>query len=338
VTLLADLAESYPFESTPSFLDLADYHLPFDTLVSGAAVEAPLLAAAKRRERIALIASSGSGKSSVVAHTFGPTVDGVAPIVIQVKPLPVDAVCRPEAVAGEILRSAHRYSEQLGALAPGERDRIIAATAGERRLSHGSTTSAGFGLGLGWLTGQRTTEVMRQSEFTETVGLAEKTATIAAVLEIARRDGLHPVLIFDDTDRWLGGEDAVIVDRFFDEVLRWLASDVDASVVVAVHDRYVEDRPDRLAFLDTRIRVPALTDQSQLAAMLTRRAALNLGRQLPIGEFAAREAIDALWAAYLNGSSVRRVVQLTHIALQEAIRDGASQVIGAAHVGAALVD
>jgi hypothetical protein len=338
VTLLADLAESYPFESTPSFLDLADYHIPFDELVVGAAVESPLLIAAKRRERIALIASSGSGKSSVVAHTFGPTVEGVAPIVVQVKPLSADAVCRPDAVAGEILRSAHRYAEQLGALTEAERDRIIEASAPERRLSHGSTKSAGFGLGLGWLTGQRSTEVMHQSEVTENIGLAEKTAAIAAVLDIARRDDLHPVLIFDDTDRWLGGEEASIVDRFFSEVLRWLASDVDASVVVAVHDRYIDQKSDRLAFLDTRIRVPPLTGRGQLEVMLMRRASLNLGRQIAVAEFAAAEAIEALWAAYQDGASVRRVVQLTHIALQEAIRDGAPQVISAAHVGAALVD
>jgi hypothetical protein len=280
--VLAELAESYAFESSPSFLDLGDYHLPFEDLVGGGPVESRLLTAVMRRERVALIAVSGSGKSSVVAHTFGPTAVGVAPIVVQVKPLSIDDVCRPEAVADEILRSARRYAEQLGVLTQAEREQFIAASARERRVLHGSTKSAGFGLGLSWLNGHRANEVMRQSEFSETVGRAEKTASIDALLSIARLDDLHPVLIFDDTDRWLGGDETPAVDGFFAEVLRWLANDVDASVIVAVHDRYLGVAPDRLEFLDTRIRVPPLTARAQLEAMLTRRAELNLGRVVGI--------------------------------------------------------
>ena len=85
--LLAHLAECVAFDGSPSFNDLGAYHVEFDQLTGSGRVEARLADAVRRGERTALIAPSGSGKTSVISHVLCPTVEGVAPIVIPVHSL-----------------------------------------------------------------------------------------------------------------------------------------------------------------------------------------------------------------------------------------------------------
>ena len=65
------LADRYAFESSPTRRDLGALHVPFDELTRNGHTEARLDAAVRRREPVALIGASGSGKSSVIGFDSG---------------------------------------------------------------------------------------------------------------------------------------------------------------------------------------------------------------------------------------------------------------------------
>lgn len=88
LALLQQLRAANAFDHYPLFEALGELHVPFDSLVPGARVEARLDEALRRRGRVALVGGSGSGKSSVVSHVLGPMVEGLAPILIPVGVLP----------------------------------------------------------------------------------------------------------------------------------------------------------------------------------------------------------------------------------------------------------
>ena len=84
------LADRYAFESSPTRHDLGALHVPFDDLTQPGQTEARLDAAVRRREPVALIGASGSGKSSAIAHMLGPLAESVAPLFV-----PLAAICQP---------------------------------------------------------------------------------------------------------------------------------------------------------------------------------------------------------------------------------------------------
>ena len=63
------------------------------------------------------------------------------------------------------------------------------------------------------------------------------------ILELISARALLPVLVFDDTDKWLqvsAPADSIrLVDGFFGRVVRLLAEELPAAAVIAVHDQYV---------------------------------------------------------------------------------------------------
>jgi hypothetical protein len=94
-----------------------------------------------------------------------------------------------------------------------------------------------------------------------------------------------------------------------------------------------------LEFLDTRIVIPRVPDAAALDTILTKRVMLNVpDTEQPGARFAdvaSKGALEALFEAYTEGASIRRVLQLSHIALNEAI-DSEAEGITADHVVAAL--
>jgi ABC-type glutathione transport system ATPase component len=56
-----------------------------DSLTGAQSFEAELSRAVRSGERVALVGPSGGGKSSVVASTFGPLEEGIAPIRVRVR-------------------------------------------------------------------------------------------------------------------------------------------------------------------------------------------------------------------------------------------------------------
>lgn len=127
--------------------------------------------------------------------------------------------------------------------------------------------------------------------------LADRTQALNRILD----DDLQPIVVFDDTDRWLNAADAGSVTGFFGETIRWLATTLPGSVVVATHVRYLEDDAagGLLEFLDTRIDVPAIPDAAGVATILSQRLACNVAGTphavATLGGVVAGDAVDALF-------------------------------------------
>lgn len=332
--LLTHLADHYTFDGSPSFADLGAYHVPFDELAGGSRVEARIGAGAARGERIVILAASGSGKSSIISHVLGPAVSGIAPIVVPVWPLESGAA-KPARVADELLMLLGRYSDQMGEL-----DRAAQAAGVSRRVTHGHHLSSGVGLAIGWLRGELAIDINRQVQTERSIPLSEKNEVLTLAFERIGREGLQPIVVFDDTDRWLSETDAATVAGFMRDTVRWLTA-FPVSVVVAAHHHYFAtpgSRAELLGFLDTRVELPRLPDAAALTRILSRRIALNVEGFDASAAFAdaiSDDAVETLFGAYAEGASLRRVLQLSHIALVEATSADA-EVITADHVIAAL--
>ena len=320
--LLLHLADRYTFDASPSFADLGAYHVPFDELVGGKRVEHRLAQAVSRGERVALIAHSGAGKSTVISSVLGQHDAGLAPIVVPVRPLE-DRASSPARVADEMLALLGRYANQVSA----------ASVAGNvRTVMNRRRHSGGVRLALGWLQGDLAQEITRQTQTEQPISLREKSELLAQTLRRIQADGLMPVIVFDDTDRWFGDASADIVTGFFRDIVRWL-TDLPVAVVVAAHRHYLEPadlRRDRLEFLDTEIELPRLKDVNGLTKLLDRRISLNVYETAFTGatckDVFVDGAIDSLFVAYDDVRSLRRVIQIVHAALAEATSAGSDAI------------
>lgn len=111
--LLGLLQQRNAFNATPLTRQLAELHVPFDDLAGERVCEAPVEAAIRRGERVALVGTSGAGKSSVIAHVLGPLVEGVAPIPVPVAAEPAGVASDPVAFGRHLLRSSRIFSSVL---------------------------------------------------------------------------------------------------------------------------------------------------------------------------------------------------------------------------------
>jgi hypothetical protein len=332
--LLRHLASRFAFDSTPSFGDLGAYHVPFDELTATSSVEARLGEAVRNGERVAVVGDSGAGKSSLVSHVLGPMAEGVAPLVVPVRTLEGDAA-RPDRVADELLVTVPHYLERIGRL--GATDMPAGST---RRVTAHEDYSGGLRLALPWLHGELARDLGRQVAVDVPIPLTAKANALRAAFDRIAADGLQPIIVFDDTDRWLGTSDEATVEGFFTESLRWL-TDLPVAVVVATHHAYVPDRQTRrrrLEFAPTRIEIPPLPGSGALAEVLARRVERNCVDSpfagSATGDVFKDQALGALLQDYPTPDSLRQVMLLCYASVRYAINEEAERVT-ADHVAAA---
>ena len=328
------MADRYAFDGTPRFFDLGVYHVPFESMDGNTSIETKLQECSVRGERIALIAESGGGKSSLVSHVLGPAAERVAPMVVPVHGLGAEAASAGSVAdailqhLGRQVRSTHSTSGPATS-AVGERREVV------ERQGRGRSAE----VGPGWLRGRVAKQVELQIGSSQPIALDEKIESIFQVLQAFHADSLMPVFVYDDTDRWDTSTQSKTVAGFFGEAIRWL-TEMPASVVVATHSRYLEsmDAPALLEYLDTRIEIPRVPSDSQLRRILERRVESNFGEQSDgwaFEDLVDASAIGELFRAYEAGASLRRVLQLAHIALKEAV-DAGDETVEGHHIQAAL--
>ena len=74
-----------------------------------------------------------------------------------------------------------------------------------------------------WLNASIAYQITEQTETSAANSLADKVEVITQCLDPIHADGLMPVVVFDDTDRWIGDVNAEVVAGFFGDVIRWFA-------------------------------------------------------------------------------------------------------------------
>lgn len=330
MSVLEFLRDAYAFAGTPGFHDLGDLHVPFDDLLGVRSVEARLARGVRVGERIAVVGVGGSGKSSVVSHVLGPTAAGVAPITVPLTGLQSDAA-DPVAVLDRLIEVVLDAARSARAL-PDEAIEAVTAEALSKDGGRRAQWRASIDVGLPWLRGSLAREIERQAGGAGGLRPDQKLQVVAHVTSMIAADDLQPVLVFDDSDRWIGGDTAAAVRGFFVDVLR-MVNELRVALVVAVHPHYFVDHPRQqiLGVLDTLVEVPALPSSSALEAVLGRRIALHTAGTDFDGT-GARDVFDghalaALFSFYQRpGKVVRHAIKVAHQALVDAADQGESVV------------
>ena len=156
------------------------------------------------------------------------------------------------------------------------------------------------------------------------------------LLTTIQNDGLMPVLVFDDTDRWLrhvGGtvsyQDLALA--FFGTVLPELRQ-LPTSIVVAVHTNYLKDTQlaDHLrASIEILVNVPELASGDAIGRVIHSRVIAHTSPDdpsaaPPLGAVINPTAVDRLHELYKNEppGALRDVIRTVHVAITDACNGG----------------
>lgn len=344
VDALLTLRDAHVFDPAPRHDDLYLLHVPFDELTGSAGCEQAVGAALRRRERVALIGGSGAGKSSVISSVLNPLVEDLAPLPVPVAIEDPAVATSPVAFAAHLVRTVARYVAHAHPDAAEEaRERARRTT---RTVQAPRRERAGrFSVAPSWL-GLRvelTTELRSVSGDAPLDRPGQEIIEEAqAILRTVEAHDLQPVLVLDDTDKWLQvpglPDPGAHLAAFFSQVPRLLAEQLAVAAVLAVHQHYL-DQPGYLAsrgFLDASVRVPALPDRAALERVLGHRAGGWVSES--IAELVTEPALESLMAHYRFGPARdlrRRVLFVAHTALARACDEGAD-VIAYRHVELAI--
>jgi hypothetical protein len=271
--VLRALSQRNAFKPTPVH-ELAAVHVPFDELVAAGRTEARLGEAVRAGKRVALVGERGGGKSSVAEWVLHDPP--LAAIDVPVAGEPDETVTDPKAFAQHLVQRTARYAQEALALPDEERETLL-RRASDRVLVGNRQTTLRLGAAVKlWLLQP---DVAREVSETLSGDLMNRsTAEVLDVVDdliaLVKMHDLQPVIVIDDSDRWLRESDRRhLVKPFFRDTFRVLA-ERSAALVVAVHRDYydVADLTELTdGMLELPIEVPALEAVDQLGRILDRR-------------------------------------------------------------------
>lgn len=343
--LLEILHDRGAFNPSPRHQELYATHVPFDTMTGTRGCEQALAAALRRDERVTLVGTSGAGKSSVIAATLHPLVEDLVPL-----PIPV-AVERPD-VAGDpvsFVRHLVQVVSRLVQLTEPDRGRQARRIENETqpKVKRGKAFSVAPGLaGVSVRLAYELDAVVQEPSTTSDQIMDQG----RQILDLFRSRELTPVLVLDDTDRWLTAtwlpDSRQTRTAFFTTIPRLLSEELNAAAVIAVHPSYLNDDAYRAArgFLSKSISVPAVPSAGAIAAILHRRIGLALDAQglaaVEVSEVLSDAALVTVHDYYSSRpSDVRRNLLLVlHAALTLAVDDPEADRIERAHIELAIAE
>lgn len=313
---LQRLDASRVFQPVLSADSLSALHVPFDELTGSPRHEARLLTLSQHPARIMVSGESGSGKTSIAAWSVSP-LDGMFGVVV-----PVHAhVGTPEIAPTDLAALV------IDALRSTAADSTLDfALADERRRRWRASGSVNLGVVSASLEEQLPSQ--------RAASLAAQQDALAQAFSVIRAHGLEPVLILDDTDKWVRlGDPHAAVGAFFDGPVRWLIEQP-AGLIVHVHDRYLDLLGSSADVFDERVALPNLTVGQVRQVVVNRVEAVGVDAD----EVFDSDALDALLGAVVaSGRSVRTSIRLAGHAVTEAVIAGKASV-EIPDVEAALVD
>jgi hypothetical protein len=221
-----------------------------------------------------------------------------------------------------------RFATDAATLSVEEREQALARLTAQRPV--GRVGGRNLRLGGGWMGATISADLSKQAGPAQSIdrSASETLEVVHQMLATIHNEGLVPVLVFDDTDRWLAGsafpDHEVLARSFFGRVLSALA-ELRCSLVVAVHRRYLADdtvRTDIDRTLETRVEVPTLTEPRAIAAVVRSRVQAHLPVNAPteLTEVMTDGAVSHLFELYRTGlrGELRGVLRTAHVALADA--------------------
>ncbi|HMJ33893.1 MAG TPA: hypothetical protein VK501_08245 [Baekduia sp.] len=337
-SLITALFDAHAFDPMLLDVDMGEYHVPFDDLTETQATEHGLRQAVVKYERVALTAHSGSGKTSVARFTLDTPPDRIAPIWVPV-------AYKSDEVAKDPLRFAQYLVEVILETARGvaripqaQRDELLAGATTDIRLpTHARRVGVGGTLQAWILRGNVAVDITRTAGGGSLPRSEEAVLQRANdVIEAIKAYDLDPVLIMDDTDRFIGRAAAdELIPAFFGSVLRAVVEQLHAGIVVAAHPHYL-DREDyrrhTTGLIERHITIPELPSEDALARMLDPRVAFARA-SATAREAIEPDALSELFAVYRaqEERSIRTILAVAHAALGRA-QAACSSAIGAEHI------
>ncbi len=334
--LLAELDTLGAFSSSPSD-HLEDLFVPFLELV-GQGIEDRLRNLTLGARRVAVIGPSGCGKSSLASYVT--RVRPFASIEIPVNSDP--EVAREEKLFGQhLVRAIGRWGEVHGAIDPADVLRAKAEVSDrEERLGRRSTTKFGGGANIGVVKGDLGRELAEEgSKIDQRIPTEEVAQVARRMLELVRYRDITPVIVVDDSDRWLSDADKDTVDVFFGRILRWVAA-LGAAVIVAVHESYLSADGYRQAraegWFEEELALPTLTEPGQLGRILGKRIDQATGGRLE--DVFEGPAVEELFGYYQGEAklSLRRTLTVSQEAARQAAKDPEASLVTPAAARAAI--
>jgi hypothetical protein len=319
---------------------LVDFYLPFGLLPgSQEHPEARLEVCVRRRGKACVVGLTGTGKSSLISHVLGKVGVEYAPIVIRASG-EGDVVLDPLRFAKHLLRTVTRHAEEISLLTTNERAEVLRDAGVADSATHRTTVRGGAPR---WLFTADVAHEITQAVRVQADSVDEILGIVSDVLLILTANGMMPVFVFDDTDRWVGtGQDnsARLAVGFFGTTLR-LVSDLKAGLVIAAHDNYLAMpvyKEHAAPLWEVLVRMPLLTEPRQLALVLEHRIRVAG----PAAEAAAvfePAAVDCLYGHYeADGArKMRKVIQAALNSLGVAAQER-RECVTAADVIAYLAD
>jgi hypothetical protein len=322
---------SRAFEATRRFAELSLYHVPFDQLNGGAHTEASLTRMVANRGCVAVVGPSGSGKSSVMSAVLGPLAmelpAHIVPLRVPVATENDQIVTDPGAMARHLVRYVTRWasSERFSEAEKEELRRGVAETT--RRSGAGKSREYHVGLPL-WLANvEFARQVQATGEDYESRGSgADAVEHLKRLLVLFASHDLAAVFVFDDSDtlRIPDLDRTAVANAFFLRTVRTMAKELDAGLVLAVHDDYLELAGYRQAagLLSGEIHIPRLLDpRTSIETLLRDRLAVSDVAH-PIEEVLEPDATGHLAKHYEGEKTIRDVLRVAQRSLQHALSDG----------------
>jgi hypothetical protein len=344
---LREVEASRAFEATKRFDELAYFHVPFDQLNGDTHTEASLTRLVGNGERVAVIGASGTGKSSLMASVLGPFADDLPDAIVPLR-VPVAAeqdavVMEPGGMARHLVQYVTRWaSAEMFSV---EEREFLSQTVAEatRRSGSGKTREFHIGLPLWLARAEFARQVQSTGQEYESRGAAaDSVEALKRMAFLFVSSGLNPVFVFEDSDAWLsipGLDRSHVANAFFLRTIRMLTKDVEAGLVVAVHEEYLalDGYMAASEWLSSEIRVPRLLNAREGVDTILRDRLTIAEVAAPIESVLEGEAIDWLAKFYESGRTIRDVLRVAQRSLQHALSDGID-VVGEQLVDQAITE
>ncbi len=341
-TQLESLRAANALPHTLRYDQLAPYHVPFDELCGGRAVEGELAHWLTHSGRVALIGPSGSGKSSALAWALAHHApENLTALRIPVALADDDTVKTTAGFARHLIRRVIATARLNDSETDNLRDHTaetVRRSRTEQRRSHS------LGVNVWVLKGALARELTRSGdEFEEQIGAGEVVEGLQRLVELFRAREVEPMLVLDDTDTWIARphdrQPARLAEAFFARNVRMLANEIDCGFILAVHTTYLDLPAYReIAPRLERIRVPQLgRPEADLARILTHRLQVA-GLDIPLGQVFEPAALTVLASTYEDMPDIRRIIATVATAIRLTLEEPSFERVPPGAVRAAAAE